>query len=135
MKKLLTPLLLILLAAPFLTACGDDDYYDEMTLSNREWRVVEVTGPSPYDRGDYFYFYRNGDFEIVGTGGLHEYGQWRVRNHTLQMLFDGSGYNVDIEAPIPVLDGGYAVLDCYDYYYNTRYTLRIVAERELGYRY
>lgn len=133
--KLLKTLSILLLTLPLLSGCSDNDYYAEYTLSNKAWRVVEVSGMSPYQRGDVLYFYRNGDFEIVGYNGLHETGIWRVRAHTLELLFDGSNLPVDIDAPMPILDGDYAVLDCYDYYYRTRYTLRIVADRDLSYYY
>ncbi|MBR1387152.1 MAG: hypothetical protein IJ553_01930 [Alloprevotella sp.] len=134
MKQLFRSLTLLLLVLPLFSGCNDN-YYPEMTLGNKAWRVVEVVGVSPYQRNDILYFYRNGDFEFRGPGGLNETGIWRVVGHRLELSFDGSRLPVDIEAPMPILDGGYAVLDCYDYGYNSRYTLRIVAEHDLYYDY
>ncbi|MBR1732946.1 MAG: hypothetical protein IJ729_04305 [Alloprevotella sp.] len=134
MKRILVWALPLLFALSF-ASCTDEDSWAEMTLSNRYWRVVEASYGAPYERGDLFYFYRDGGFEVEGYR-LHEYGRWRVRGGRLLMHFDGSPHDVDIEAPIPVLDEDYVALDCRDYAYNMSYSLRMVAVGYLdGYGY
>lgn len=136
MKKTVSLTCLLLFAMFTLTSCMTEDEWTENVLSSRSWRVVEVEGfNSPYRYGDQFYFYNDGSFEFVGYN-LHDYGRWRVRNEKLQLQFNNSGFAVDLEAPIPILDHDYVMLDCYDYMLNTSYRLRLIAEHDLsGYGY
>jgi hypothetical protein len=143
MKQLtrsITLLMVLLITSISLTSCVEDynnsDSYAEMVLSNRAWRVVSSTNNYAYTAGDIFYFYRDGSFQTLRRGGSPEYGEWMVRNGSLLMHFTNSPLNVDIEAPIPVLQGDYAVLYCNDYMYRTAYNLRLVAAYDLsGYGY
>ncbi|EHG24381.1 hypothetical protein HMPREF9332_00218 [Alloprevotella rava F0323] len=139
MKQITSPitlLIVLLMAAISLTSCMEDyndpDSYAEMVLSNRAWRVVSSTNRYAYVEGDVFYFYRDGSFQTLRRRGLSEYGQWMVRKGNLLMHFTNSSLNVDIEAPIPVLQGDYAVLYCNDYMYRMSYNLRLVAAYDLS---
>ena len=135
MKKILSLTCLMLFTMLSMTSCLTEDEWAENVLASRSWRVVEVEGWSDYRPGDEFYFYSDGSFEFVGYG-LHDYGRWRVYRNKLQIRFGGSKYDVDLEAPIPILDHDYAVLDCYDYMKDAHYRLRLVASHNLdGYGY
>lgn len=124
-RNYLSVLLLTLAAMMSFTGCEED--YDPRFVG--EWRIVEVTPAynTNYRPGDYWRFYPNGDFEVYGSsweGNLNEYGYWDRRGNNLQITFDG--YNTDINARIRGYDGDYMVLDVSDYYYNSRYTLRLI---------
>ena len=140
MKEIAKPImtvLLLMVTAFFLTSCVDDsDEYAHMVLRNRAWKVVESTNYYAYSPGDVFFFYGDGSFETRRYNGAPEYGYWNVRGSNLLMRFNNSQNSIDIEAPIPVLEGNYVVLNCYDYMYNTTYQIRLVSSYSLnGYGY
>lgn len=129
MKKIL-PVLLLMLTAVSFTSCYDEDDEVFMVMCNYEWRVVESTDWDIFQRGDSFLFYNDGDLEIYGSDGFYRNGRWTVSGGLLKIRF--SGYrDVCIEAAMPVLDGDYVRLECYDYLNQARYTLRMVRGMKL----
>lgn len=130
MRKTVTSLkmlLVLLVATVSLSSCEADDFWYRDTIEG-SWRVVEVRqdyGYCPYRYGDVMYFAFDGGFEMSGRDGSVEYGNWTLFKGRVLVDFDFDGID-DLSARIVQMDDGYAVLDCKDYYYNSRYSLRMI---------
>lgn len=125
MKRYLSVFLILMSVVLSFSSCNED-IMDEVVLQGKCWRVTNAPAHSPYDIGDLFSFYSNDRFVVQGVDGMVEYGTWRVKHKKLQLHFDGSSYDVDIEAPIPFLDDNYCTLECFDYVYDCNYNLNLV---------
>ncbi len=123
-------LLLFLLTTLSFHACETEDEMAEYALMG-QWRIVEVNFTygdyCPYRSGDYVIFYEDRTAEFYGRNGFHEYATWRIIDtgygHELHISFDD--YSTDIVADMSSFTGDYVRLDVSDYYYNSRYTLRL----------
>ena len=118
-------ILLLSVFSVFFASCDSDDWFYQRDLEG-VWRIVETSGPSPYQRNDHFEFAPNGSFYAWGRS-LEEEGVWDVYDRRLCIDFDFDGYD-DLVAPIRQLDHGYLHLDVHDYDYDIRYTLRLVRD-------
>lgn len=122
---------LLIFTVMSFSACTNEDEMAEYAMMG-DWRIVEVSFLSgydcPYRSGDRVSFYENRTVEFYGSGGFREYGVWRIIDtgytHELHISFDN--YNTDIVADMSRFSGDYARLDVTDYYYDSRYTLRLV---------
>lgn len=118
-------LLLTLFTAVSLTGCDEDAWFLSSSELCGDWRIVEVTGSynCNYQPGDYWTFYHNGDFRAQGRDGFYEAGYWEQHGRDLYFYFEGS--NPAMVGYIRSFDDYYMILDVKDYYYNSRYTLRL----------
>lgn len=118
-------LLLTLFTAVSLTGCDEDAWFLSSSELCGDWRIVEVTGSYDcnYQPGDYWTFYHNGDFRAQGRDGFYEAGYWEQHGRDLYFYFEGS--NPAMVGYIRSFDDYYMILDVKDYYYNSRYTLRL----------
>ena len=118
-------LLLTLFTAVSLTGCDEDAWFLSSSELCGDWRIVEVTGSYDcnYQPGDYWTFYHNGDFRAQGRDGFYETGYWEQHGRELYFYFEGS--NPAMVGYIRSFDDYYMILDVKDYYYNSRYTLRL----------
>ncbi len=131
MKKVLAKQMalwaVVLFSTLSLLSC-DEDWWDSRRDVSGYWRVVEVTGWAncPYQQGDRWVLYGNGDFESYGSGNFHETGYWRLSGRTLQFTFPPKDYYISMDAYISTYDNDYMTLRVNDYDNNTNYTLRLI---------
>ncbi len=120
-------LLVALVSLLSLTGC-EDDWWASDTLVGT-WRVVEVGSyeEPPYQYGDRFTFYSNGEFNVTGSGNLYETGTWNVSSRRILLNFTQS-YHPEIVAYISQMDNGYMSLSVTDNTYHTTYQLRLVRD-------
>ena len=129
MNALRTRFVHCLLAMASLLAfsgCDEDIWFEAGSADvYGEWRIAEVTGSYDcnYQPGDYWTFYHNGDFRAQGRDGFYEAGYWEQHGRDLYFYFEGS--NPAMVGYIRSFDDYYMILDVKDYYYNSRYTLRL----------
>ena len=118
-------LLLTLFTAVSLSGCDEDVWFLSSSELCGDWRIVEVTGSYDcnYQPGDYWTFYHNGDFRAQGRDGFYEAGYWEQHGRDLYFYFEGS--SPAMVGYIRSFDDYYMILDVKDYYYNSRYTLRL----------
>ena len=118
-------LVLTLFTAVSLSGCDEDSWYLATSELCGDWRIVEVTGSYDcnYQPGDYWTFYHNGDFRAQGRDGFYETGYWEQHGRELYFYFEGN--NPEMVGYIRSFDDYYMIVDVKDYYYNSRYTLRL----------
>lgn len=120
-------LALILLSAFWMifSSCDSDDWRMERDLVGI-WRIVETSGnlQCPYRRNDLFEFTYDNSFYAWGDG-LNEEGVWHIDNWKCFVDFDFDGRD-DLVGHIRQFDHDYLVMDITDYFYQTRYTLRMI---------
>lgn len=135
MKSLQTRIsiaLITLLSVFTLTSC-EESWWDEYDSMEGRWRIVEVTGDynCNYQSGDIWIF-EDDLFYARGDDNLNERGHWVRRGNTIR-IYMGS-QDPDIEAYVRAYEGDYMVLDAIDYYYGSRYTLRMVKEYDYSHK-
>lgn len=128
----ITIALITLFSVLSLTGC-EESWWDEYDSMEGRWRIVEVTGDynCNYQPGDIWEF-EDDLFFASGTGNLNERGNW-VRRGNIIRIYMGS-QSPDIEAYVKTYEGDYMVLDVKDYYYGSRYTLRMVKEYDYSHK-
>lgn len=112
-----------------LTNCDENWWYDwdaQYELPGR-WEIREITNTGcqgcPYQRGDVWSFYRNGEFYCDSyRGGYYDRGYWQAYGRNISISFDG---NTNMKAYIRNFDHDYMTLDVNDYDFNIYYTLRL----------
>ena len=107
-----------------MSSCDEDAW-----LIEGDWKVVEISryhGECPYNKGDIFTFFYDGELSVRGHHGFYKSGYWDLSKHYLYIDFDGDGYE-EIKARIRQNDSEYMVLDLVDYSYMSEYTLRMVS--------
>lgn len=125
-KKQATMWTLALITLMTMFSCDEDWWndWDGRSDITGQWRIVEATGYTQYRQGDYWTFYKNGDFDTDGYGTQPERGYWSMNGRrNIQISF---GNYVSMDAYVSTFSGDYMTLNVDDYDSRTSYTLRFV---------